>query len=966
MRILIIGLFLLGYQGSTLARTPAPAPPPGSPENTIFAPDRLLPSLSGTGAFPDNALFPTIAGPPTAADSQRPADAGGDDVQLGTVPGLFEGNDLAVDSAGHLYAVFTSIEMVYRDFRVYRSTDGGTTWETWATFSDPGQDTYYFHPVLHIAEGSQDRIFLAYKKSLGGGTEINVAWSSLSGAADFTSTALDTITHTTYGLDITSDATAFSSYYLYVVYDKLSSDRSEILFARSLDLGENWETPYSIATLGSFDPQYIQPHIAYGYGRYVHVAWTYNTAQDPYDAAVRYRRAPDFAGGGQAAWEPIQALTSATNGAREFASSVHASASTEQVMIGYLWRTDPGCGVVGSQNQGENWSAPHVFPGEMESLLDVVQDPASLDWYVDGILDGEAGYLRAPAADLTAWSDHVSLADSTTTVAPRLVLDPVHQSRPAMVWAHRLVDESWQLLFDGDWRGDEGFPNHEDGFPLDLVATPISDPALHDLDGDGDLEIIFADAYGFVQVYRPDGTVPPGWPRYTGASLSDSPVAVADMNGDGIPTILAPSADGRVFGYDPDGGTADGWPFDSGEDAFASVNIGHLGGPYPQVAVVIAGSKMHFLNYQARQVPGSHVWNNDSLKRGCAIGDHDDDGVNEVVFRAGQLLLATEMTMSYTDLYRGLGSEENSLPALGDLDLDGNLEIVITTPGLVHVIDDGGADFPGWPQVFDDGVRLSDPAIAHIFGGFDREIAVCSRNWKAALFEQDGSLVGDYPVATDEHWYVYGNPILGTVTGSPEVIFGARGSRGYAYSNLGELNDGWPKLFTNHCELTPAMGDMDQDGRNEIAFLTRDQLVVVDVGAAPWDDAYTWLMSGHDARRTGCADCPEDLASPVPDDPDAITRVSLAPPSPNPISGQATFHFAVPVQAVVELSVYDLRGHRLALIDREEVVPGRHQMTWNGRDDQGRPLASGNYLATLRVQGPGVNERINRKVTVLH
>ena len=99
--------------------------------------------------------------------------------------------------------------------------------------------------------------------------------------------------------------------------------------------------------------------------------------------------------------------------------------------------------------------------------------------------------------------------------------------------------------------------------------------------------------------------------------------------------------------------------------------------------------------------------------------------------------------------------------------------------------------------------------------------------------------------------------------------------------------------------------------------------------------------------------------------PTGVTRVSFAPPSPNPVAGRATFSYAVPVSAVVELSVYDLRGRRVALVKREEVIPGQHQIIWSGRDDAGRNLASGNYVAALRVRGPGIDEQLNRKVTIL-
>ena len=38
-------------------------------------------------------------------------------------------------------------------------------------------------------------------------------------------------------------------------------------------------------------------------------------------------------------------------------------------------------------------------------------------------------------------------------------------------------------------------------------------------------------------------------------------------------------------------------------------------------------------------------------------------------------------------------------------------------------------------------------------------------------------------------------------------------------------------------------------------------------------------------------------------------------------------------------------------VTREEVAAGRHTLTWNGHDRDGRPLPSGQYLARLRVDG---------------
>jgi hypothetical protein len=96
-----------------------------------------------------------------------------------------------------------------------------------------------------------------------------------------------------------------------------------------------------------------------------------------------------------------------------------------------------------------------------------------------------------------------------------------------------------------------------------------------------------------------------------------------------------------------------------------------------------------------------------------------------------------------------------------------------------------------------------------------------------------------------------------------------------------------------------------------------------------------------------------------------ITRVSFAPPSPNPIAGRAIFSFAIPVRAQVRLEIFDVRGARVTTVFRQEVAPGEHLIGWGGCDDAGRDLAGGQYLARLRVHGPGLKNELVRKVTIL-
>ncbi len=69
---------------------------------------------------------------------------------------------------------------------------------------------------------------------------------------------------------------------------------------------------------------------------------------------------------------------------------------------------------------------------------------------------------------------------------------------------------------------------------------------------------------------------------------------------------------------------------------------------------------------------------------------------------------------------------------------------------------------------------------------------------------------------------------------------------------------------------------------------------------------------------------------------------------PNPFNANATIAFDVPRTVPVHLVVYDVLGRRVRALHRgETLAAGSYRTSWNGRDDEGRPAASGVYLYRL-------------------
>lgn len=99
-----------------------------------------------------------------------------------------------------------------------------------------------------------------------------------------------------------------------------------------------------------------------------------------------------------------------------------------------------------------------------------------------------------------------------------------------------------------------------------------------------------------------------------------------------------------------------------------------------------------------------------------------------------------------------------------------------------------------------------------------------------------------------------------------------------------------------------------------------------------------------DNVRVSTPDC-ELLDAPRPL---AVGRVEFLAPSPNPVRGSTRLAFLLPAsEARVDLAIHDVSGRLLRYERMGAKGPGLHSWTWDGRDGEGRALASGVYYARL-------------------
>jgi len=82
-----------------------------------------------------------------------------------------------------------------------------------------------------------------------------------------------------------------------------------------------------------------------------------------------------------------------------------------------------------------------------------------------------------------------------------------------------------------------------------------------------------------------------------------------------------------------------------------------------------------------------------------------------------------------------------------------------------------------------------------------------------------------------------------------------------------------------------------------------------------------------------------------PDDPVTPESFILQQNFPNPFNASTTIHYALPEDAVIHLSIYDINGHYIQTLETGYKKAGQHRVTWQPGD-----LASGVYLYRIQSE----------------
>ncbi len=87
---------------------------------------------------------------------------------------------------------------------------------------------------------------------------------------------------------------------------------------------------------------------------------------------------------------------------------------------------------------------------------------------------------------------------------------------------------------------------------------------------------------------------------------------------------------------------------------------------------------------------------------------------------------------------------------------------------------------------------------------------------------------------------------------------------------------------------------------------------------------------------------------------------------PNPFNPTTVIRYQLPVTSRVLLKIYNMLGEEIAtLVNNELLSSGQHNVSWNGKNQNGNPAASGVYVYQLQAEGVNGRKSVNARKMLL-
>ncbi len=337
----------------------------------------------------------------------------------------------------------------------------------------------------------------------------------------------------------------------------------------------------------------------------------------------------------------------------------------------------------------------------------------------------------------------------------------------------------------------------------------IGTPAIGNLDGDADLEVVFGGyssptSSSPIFAVNPDGSDVDGFPLILGEKVKAG-VALADFNGNGIDDIIVGTDDDNIHLIYDDGSIAPGFPYTTGDKIQAAPSVADMDGE----KVIFSGSNDNSF----------YAINGDGSLRFSVV--------------TGNKVLSSPSFLDYNDqLYIFFGSTDN----------------------MIYAVDSDGTAIPGWPIIVNGGGSV-------VFSDLDNdgnpEVVVATETGEILALYLDGSTYPYFPISNE--FPFSGSPMVAELDndGDLEILAGS-GSNLFVVDNkdLGSSENYWNMYRGNahrsgyyksgdDIECGVDLGDVTGDGNINILDLVQISNYILNVSTPAYACAADFSGDGN-------------------------------------------------------------------------------------------------------------------------
>ncbi len=393
-------------------------------------------------------------------------------------------------------------------------------------------------------------------------------------------------------------------------------------------------------------------------------------------------------------------------------------------------------------------------------------------------------------------------------------------------------------------------PRPADPYTRLPITGATAPPVLGDLDGDGKLEIIQSGWDGRIHAWRPNGqdapgfpvevTLPPGTTPPSGLNLIndhklDLPPALAQLDNDPEPELVQRTQ----YSFTPGAGLQ---ALPGGKSNVVAYNSD--GTRVPNFLISADNFAFYYGSAQEFITEGANA---------PVTADVNGDGKTEIALAPGIFTQSSlfgpdgsllhnfetspnEVLLTFANTIASLDAIERTLH--GDLPED--VPVNFTTSGAF-------GDFGSGIAYTEPGSGAAGVAGSLLLAGSGLPINSYARAYSTST----GKPLAGFPSRIQGLDFL-GEPAIADVSGDgkPDVLIGGDSSALHAFNADGTMVSGWPKFTTGWEVFGPAVGDLDGNGKNEIAITTREGYLMV------WNtpgrsSADQWWGARHDEHNTG-------------------------------------------------------------------------------------------------------------------